>query len=715
MRKQIRRIIAMLFCGYATLSCTKEQETSFEQNGELHQVTISADIAKESDTRVAMGETVEKVTPLYWENGDAFDLKIGNTGYKFTIAEIKEDKRRAEFTCAAAPADIPAGTHTAIYPSGFTTLPQGQIGTEADLDKYYYMTARCEVQDNQTWEDISLNFKSEVAIVKMSLTHKDFVDKTVYHVTLLNDEAVVAKTSTDLFITSFKGNKNGTIEVYLAVMGDTSFSNASITAQCNGRNYTAKINNSNTLKAGKIYNITKNMTTILPSIETITVSDITSTSAMSGGTISDEGQSAIIAKGVVWSTEYNPTIDLSTKTIEGEGTTDFTSILNSLNPYTVYYVRAYATNAQGTAYGSNRSFRTLNAIDYENAIDLSENGSANCYIVSTSGSYKIKAVKGNSSAQIGTCVSADVLWESFGTSSAPYTGDLISLVDYRDNYIYFKTHTTYKEGNSVIAAQDSNGTILWSWHIWMTNDDIQSHVHSKNAGTMMDRNLGATSAEPADMGSYGLLYQWGRKDPFLSGSNRSNMTSFNPTMCASTNKANWVSETSTESTGTIQYAIEHPMTYIKGNTKNYDWYYMTTYTTESSRWGTSKTVYDPCPSGWKVPEAGKNSDDVGVWGYIPYGNEVFPWNYQGGMGIIIPATYCGSDAWYPAAGYWDGSKLTRCGHSGRYWACNVWNSETATFICLSFNYNYNADDDVAMCSQAGVSGAYAQSVRCVKE
>ena len=76
--------------------------------------------------------------------------------------------------------------------------------------------------------------------------------------------------------------------------------------------------------------------------------------------------------------------------------------------------------------------------------------------------------------------------------------DLISGCCYEDGYIAFKTADTFKEGNAVIAAKDADGKILWSWHIWLT-DQPEEHVYNNNAGTMMDRNLGATSATPGDV------------------------------------------------------------------------------------------------------------------------------------------------------------------------------------------------------------------------
>ena len=85
--------------------------------------------------------------------------------------------------------------------------------------------------------------------------------------------------------------------------------------------------------------------------------------------------------------------------------------------------------------------------------------------------------------------------------------DLIKYICYKDGYIIFETADIFKEGNAVIAAKSSNNIIVWSWHIWFT-DEPQGQVYYNNAGTMMDRNLGATSATPGYVGALGLIYQW---------------------------------------------------------------------------------------------------------------------------------------------------------------------------------------------------------------
>jgi len=96
----------------------------------------------------------------------------------------------------------------------------------------------------------------------------------------------------------------------------------------------------------------------LPVLSTNSISGINQNSAISGGNITSEGSSAVIARGVCWGTSANPTIALSTKTVDGSGTGSFTSNITGLTLNTTYFVRAYATNASGTSYGNQRNFTT---------------------------------------------------------------------------------------------------------------------------------------------------------------------------------------------------------------------------------------------------------------------------------------------------------------------------------------------------------------------
>ena len=295
-----------------------------------------------------------------------------------------------------------------------------------------------------------------------------------------------------------------------------------------------------------------------------------------------------------------------------------------------------------------------------------EKETANSYIVNKMGMYKFKAYKGNSQELAGASSSVDpvgeiarveVLWESFGTSYAPETGELISDVVYDYPYIGFTTASTFREGNAVIAAKDASGNILWSWHIWLTDYPVDQ-IYYNSAGTLMDRNLGATSATPGEVGALGLMYQWGRKDPFLGSSSISENK-----LALST--ITWPDPVQSDaSVGTVAYAVSNPTTFITAG-GNDDWQYEQDYT----RWQSSKSKYDPCPVGWRVPDGG----DTGVWaeayGADGYNSDLTYDSTNGGINFFWSF---GNDftIWYPTAGYrsYNSASLNHVGVYGRFWS-----------------------------------------------
>ena len=315
---------------------------------------------------------------------------------------------------------------------------------------------------------------------------------------------------------------------------------------------------------------------------------------------------------------------------------------------------------------------------------------ANCYIVTEAGTYAFKTVKGNSSESVRNIASAAVLWESFGTDHRPSVGDLVKDVSYKDGEITFTA--TSIEGNAVIAAKDASGKILWSWHIWLT-DQPKEHVYKDNAGTMMDRNLGATSAEPGAVVALGLLYQWGRKDPFLGSSSISSNTIAESTIT-------WPSRVNSNSTnGTIAYAIANPTTFIAYDKSNYDWYYTGDSSTDNTRWTeseSSKSIYDPCPSGWRVP-------DAGIWSKAGFYDTTYDGTNEGiSFSISSP-----SKTWYPASGgrsNGDGG-LINVGNGGGYWSASP-RGERAYFLDID-DYGYVETDYNFR--------ALGFSVRCIKD
>ncbi|MCI1778525.1 MAG: fimbrillin family protein [Bacteroidales bacterium] len=161
---------------------------------------------------------------------------------------------------------------------------------------------------------------------------------------------------------------------------------------------------------------------------------------------------------------------------------------------------------------------------------------ANCYMIAPGNSLIIPVnVKGNgnSEAEAGTGLdvnhtasSVGILWET--------SPDLISLNGFtsENQAVQITAYNATQTGTAVIAAysgENQTGDILWSWHIWVTdydpdispikNGDIYTIANANGSYIWMDRNLGATSTTPATVTIMGLLYQWGRKDPFPGASN----------------------------------------------------------------------------------------------------------------------------------------------------------------------------------------------------
>lgn len=261
------------------------------------------------------------------------------------------------------------------------------------------------------------------------------------------------------------------------------------------------------------------------------------------------------------------------KVICDGGQGEFSYTLEALSPNTLYYIQSYAVTETGVINSDIIGFKTY----FSNSVsgyNLSNGGTANCYIVSEPGDYCLNAsVKGNSSESIGLPVEAEVLWESVSCTGKADSGTIVSSVRLNGNHIEFSVLSPLQEGNALIAVRDVAGTILWSWHIWITDmPEEQEYINSYGNFVVQDRNLGATRADRGSgdewKQSCGIDYYWGRKDPFMG-------------YC----------HTSSSSSYTIAETINNP-------------------TVKYTSWGDgpssnlwsphSKTIYDPCPVGYRV-------------------------------------------------------------------------------------------------------------------
>jgi hypothetical protein len=212
---------------------------------------------------------------------------------------------------------------------------------------------------------------------------------------------------------------------------------------------------------------------------------------------------------------------------------------------------------------------------------------SNCYIVApNSGSIKIPVSRANTEAlsrgaafplELGvTNFSAGVLWSDVSGLITSVTPDVAN------GTITITPNSSSIEGNAVVYAKVGTD-IVWSWHIWVTNYDPSTTTMSYNTRVWMDRNLGAKT-NGTESTAYGMYYQWGRKDPFPQGV-------VTGAIAGTGNFLNIGSQ------ATIATTITTPMTFYYGSS---DW----NSSPDNYLWNAAddtKTIYDPCPDGWRVP------------------------------------------------------------------------------------------------------------------
>lgn len=240
------------------------------------------------------------------------------------------------------------------------------------------------------------------------------------------------------------------------------------------------------------------------------------------------------------------------------------------------------------------------------SVDLSDR-MANSFLVSRKEThYTFDATRAGDGAPLATA-SVAVVWQS-----------LSSLVQYlafengkASFYVGARSDDAarIKEGNALVGAYDAGGNLIGSWHIWAADYDPEAAEGSVvlNGFRMMSRNLGARASSYAStddiLSSFGLFYQWGRKEPFIGPASYDSAGSKSASMYDGGGRSVYLTTAASDpATGTMDYALTHPLVFITAS-KDADWLDAAA-SDGGQRWSTDrKTSCDPCPYGWRVAPA----------------------------------------------------------------------------------------------------------------
>lgn len=421
----------------------------------------------------------------------------------------------------------------------------------------------------------------------------------------------------------------------------------------------------------------------------------------------------------------------------------------------------YAQVAAATGVATSASREALLAAAPESDLDLSMTkglrNTANCYVVNASGTYTLPLVYGNAlrdgdpnteaytSTKSGTDVLTGFVNHLGDAIREPYIYDNpgctpadaclvwqdaeglvrnVALTDDLENISFEVPRETIRQGNAIVAVRDAAGTIMWSWHIWVTDyvldSDVRTVTNSYSVGyDFMPVNLGwcdgpttvyenrrvsvrltqagtgqtalFTLDQPAatvvDPGN-NTYYQWGRKDPLLPGIFKAGSYVADDKSChTDSDKPGYAFNSSDLYSRDISEWIKAPYCF---NTMDYmDMKYFNLWNADNTAADVNndtvvKTVYDPSPVGYCLPPVnaftgttayGSMASGDSAYGYMfnsPYASSadydanngwVFYCNKMIGTGIYDPA---GGTIYFPAMGFRGSSGVFGSG-SGRYW------------------------------------------------
>ena len=364
---------------------------------------------------------------------------------------------------------------------------------------------------------------------------------------------------------------------------------------------------------------------------------------------------------------------------------------------------------------------------------------ANSYLIEEAGAYVFAPFKGNSDEAVENIAGVGLLWQD--------TPGLITEAGLVDGKVRFVVAEGVY-GNAVVYAYGAGGNeeILWSWHVWVPEQQVES-LPMITGFNVMNMNLGATTAAAADVNAFGLCYQWGRKDPFTGSPTLSGTTATlaKPIYNIDGEEGEFDAVMTPQS---VEFAIANPGTFISPYGVDYaDW----CSTSDDALWGNpdgnyreqgslkyenlgEKSMYDPCPAGWRVPPIMAFSKFTSTGAAVMGNYASTAVADRNGDGVVDTNDYnCGyymtlsgtTTTFFPAASRWYGAYAALygsvVGHSGVYWSNSVYKSSIASqaeskqaTACLNFMSPAYAGT-CFVSAMGGGARSDASSVRCVAD
>lgn len=346
---------------------------------------------------------------------------------------------------------------------------------------------------------------------------------------------------------------------------------------------------------------------------------------------------------------------------------------------------------------------------------------ANCYIANKGGAiYRINATATPDGTRIATD-HLDVIWQA----SMNYVKYLQLEEDGTATFFMAKNDDddTVKAGNALIGAFDANDNLLWSWHIWAVDYDADEEALAYGDYTVMSRHLGqlknVTDTEANILASYGLYYQWGRKDPFPGPSTYNASKGTTVTLFDGVSNTVKIAAVAADAeTGTYSYTNAHPTHFITASDNNGAWDMGVS--SEIRGWnGSEKSVNDPCPYGWRVAPAEAFEglaivDDLAAENAATKYAKQYGWTLK--MGEVESFYFAAGRRLYADAliqNIYDEWLTRNVALEAQPWVGYTWTSEGGNAFAFWFNKaNPTAS---ALRNDLKIGTANGLSVRCVKE